>query len=216
MGEGIKCSEPQMDGTDNNIFQPCGVADEGNNPDGMGVSANFIYGGGQQGNVIGVTNVDILNGHVFRALTGGSYSGYVYGSTNVKVGYPIYYHVNSKNNVSGRYILNRTDKKNLNLEDYDGTEKSPTIKQSIYLLTDDFITQGTYENITAIDNGNGNRVEITDDNGDYYFTKITKTPSVGWENVHINIDEAVYGGGYSIAQGSSVLTNNTTVLKFTD
>lgn len=216
MGEGIKCSEPQMNGTDNNIFKPCGVADEGNNPDGMGVSANFIYGGGQQGNVIGVTNVDILNGHVFRAVTGGSYSGYVYGSTNVKVGYPIYYHVNSKNNVSGRYILNRTDKKNLNLEDYDGTEKSPTIKQHIYLLTDDFITQGTYENITAIDNGNGKRVEITDANRDYYFTKVSKTPSVGWEYVHINIDEAVYGGGYSIAQGSSVLANNTTVLKFTD
>ena len=37
-----------------------------------------------------------------------------------------------------------------------------------------------------------------------------------WDNVHINIDEAIYGGGYSLAQGTSVLANNTTVLKLTD
>ncbi len=57
------------------------------------VSANFIYGGGQQGNVIGVTNVEIFNGHIYKAVTGGSYSGYVWGSTQVRVGYPTYYQV---------------------------------------------------------------------------------------------------------------------------
>ena len=199
-GDDVKCSDPQMDG---GKFLPCGV------------SANFVYGGGQQGNVIGVTNVDILNGHVFRAVTGGSYSGYVFGSTQVKVGYPTYYHVNSNNNVSGRYVLNRTDQKNLHLENNNGTEKSPTIKRNIYLLTDELVSQGTYEDIVAIDNGK--RDTITEANKDRYFTKVTpEEPSVGWDNVHINIDEAVYGGGYSIAQGSSVLANNTTVLKFTD
>ena len=201
-GDDVKCSDPKMDG---GKFLPCGV------------SANFVYGGGQQGNVIGVTNVDILNGHVFRAVTGGSYSGYVFGSTQVKVGYPTYYHVNSDHYVSGRYVLNRTDQKNLLLENNNGTETSPTIKQNIYLLTDELVSQGTYEDIVAIDNGNGKRKEITEANKDYYFTKVTpEKPSVGWDNVHINIDEAVYGGGYSIAQGSSVLANNTTVLKFTD
>ena len=30
------------------------------------VSANFIYGGGQQGNVIGVTNVEIFNVNISR------------------------------------------------------------------------------------------------------------------------------------------------------
>lgn len=201
-GDDVKCSDPQMDG---GKFLPCGV------------SANFVYGGGQQGNVIGVTNVDILNGHVFRAVTGGSYSGYVFGSTQVKVGYPTYYHVNSDHYVSGRYVLNRTDQKNLHLENNNGTETSPTIKQNIYLLTDELVSQGTYDDIVAIDNGNGKRKEITEANKDYYFTKVTpEEPSVGWDNVHINIDEAVYGGGYSIAQGSSVLANNTTVLKFTD
>ncbi len=201
-GDDVKCSDPKMDG---GKFLPCGV------------SANFVYGGGQQGNVIGVTNVDILNGHVFRAVTGGSYSGYVFGSTQVKVGYPTYYHVNSDHYVSGRYVLNRTDQKNLSLKNNNGTETSPTIKQNIYLLTDELVSQGTYEDIVAIDNGNGKRKEITEANKDYYFTKVTpEKPSVGWDNVHINIDEAVYGGGYSIAQGSSVLANNTTVLKFTD
>ena len=199
-GDDVKCSDPQMDG---GKFLPCGV------------SANFVYGGGQQGNVIGVTNVDILNGHVFRAVTGGSYSGYVFGSTQVKVGYPTYYHVNSNNNVSGRYVLNRTDQKNLLLENSNGTTTSPTIKQHIWLLTDELVSQGTYDDIVAIDNGK--RQEITEANKDRYFTKVVpEEPSVGWDNVHINIDEAVYGGGYSIAQGSSVLANNTTVLKFTD
>lgn len=88
IGESVKCSEPKMDG---NKFLPCGVVDPDSNPEGLGVSANFIYGGGQQGNVVGYSTIKILNGHIFRAVTGGSYSGYVYGSTQVIVGYPTYY-----------------------------------------------------------------------------------------------------------------------------
>lgn len=213
MGENIKCSAPTMNGT---LFNACGVVDETNNKEGLGVSANFVYGGGQQGNVIGFTNVDILNGHVFRAVTGGSYSGYVYGSTQVKVGYPKYYKVNKANHKGGRYALKRTDQKkeNLDLKDNDGKTESPTIKQHIYLLSDELITQGTREDIVAIDNGN--RVEITNANSDEYFTKVEAAePKVGWKYVNINIDEAVYGGGYSLAQGSSVMANNTTVLKYT-
>ena len=213
MGENIKCSAPTMNGT---LFNACGVVDETNNKDGLGVSANFVYGGGQQGNVIGLTNVDILNGHVFRAVTGGSYSGYVYGSTQVKVGYPKYYKVNKANHKGGRYALKRTDQKkeNLDLKDNDGKTESPTIKQHIYLLSDELITQGTYEDIVAIDNGT--KTEIKDADRTTYFTKVeAATPKVGWANVNINIDEAVYGGGYSLAQGSSVMANNTTVLKYT-
>ena len=219
MGENIKCIAPTMNVDKANnvtLFNACGVVDETNNKEGLGVSANFVYGGGQQGNVIGITNVDILNGHVFRAVTGGSYSGYVYGSTQVKVGYPKYYKVNKANHKGGRYALKRTDqkKKNLDLIDNNGKTKSPTIKQHIYLLSDELITQGTREDIVAIDNGN--RVEITAANRDEYFTKVeAATPTVGWKYVNINIDEAVYGGGYSLAQGSSVMANNTTVLKYT-
>lgn len=208
MGDGVKCSEPTMDGDQ---FKASGVKDE-NNPEGLGVSANFIYGGGQQGNVIGLTDVDILNGHVYRSVTGGSYSGYVYGSTQVKVGYPTYYKV--KELKSGKYILNRTDTKNNYLLNDNGSEKSPTIKQEIHLLAGELITQGVYDDIVAIDNGT--RTEIPADKKSDYFTKVdTATPSIGWDNVHINIDEAIYGGGYSLAQGTSVLANNTTVLKLT-
>lgn len=196
MGDSISCKEPAMD---NDKFSASGV------------SANFIYGGGQQGNVIGLTDVDILNGHVFRSVTGGSYSGYVYGSTQVKVGYPTYYKVNK----NGKYILNRTDKKNLDLKNNDGTIETPTIKQEIYLLASELISQGVYDDIVAIDNGT--RVDITESNKGEYFTPVAaKEPTVGWKNVHINIDEAIYGGGYSLAQGTSVLANNTTVLKLTD
>ena len=209
MGENIKCGDPTED---NGMFKACGVT-ETDNPEGLGVSANFVYGGGQQGNVIGITNVDILNGHVFRSVTGGSYSGYVYGSTQVKVGYPTYYQVNSLKN--GKYILNRTDQKNKELKNNDGTTDSPTIKQEIHLLAGELISQGVYDDIVAIDNGN--RVEITESNKGEYFTKINAaTSSIDWNNVHINIDEAIYGGGYSLAQGTSVLANNTTVLKLTN
>ena len=195
MGDSVNCSEPKTDG---GKFLPCGV------------SANFIYGGGQQGNVIGLTDVDILNGHVFRSVTGGSYSGYVYGSTQVKVGYPTYYRVNALKN--GKYMLNRTDQKNLGLKNNDG---APTIKQEIYLLAGELISQGVYDDIVAIDNGT--RIDITESNKGEYFTPVAaKEPTMDWENVHINIDEAIYGGGYSLAQGTSVLANNTTVLKLTD
>ena len=195
MGDSISCKEAAID---NDKFSTSGV------------SANFIYGGGQQGNVIGLTDVDILNGHVFRSVTGGSYSGYVYGSTQIKVGYPSYYKVNK----NGKYILNRTDKKNIGLKNDDGIEKTPTIKQEIYLLASELISQGVYDDIVEIDNGK--RVEITENNKENYFTPVAaKKPSVGWDNVNINIDEAIYGGGYSLAQGTSVLANNTTVLKLT-
>ena len=198
MGDSISCTEPAMD---NDKFSASGV------------SANFIYGGGQQGNVIGLTDVDILNGHVFRSVTGGSYSGYVYGSTQVKVGYPTYYKVNELK--SGKYILKRTDQKNLDLKNNDGTTKTPTIKQEIYLLASELISQGVYDDIVAIDNGT--RIDITESNKSEYFTPVAaKEPTVGWKNVHIHIDEAIYGGGYSLAQGTSVLANNTTVLKLTD
>ena len=197
MGDSISCKEPEMD---NGKFSASGV------------SANFIYGGGQQGNVIGLTDVDILNGHVFRSVTGGSYSGYVYGSTQVKVGYPTYYQVNPL--LNGKYILKRTDQKNLDLTNYDGTIETPTIKQEIHLLASELISQGVYDDIVAIDNGT--RVDITESNKGKYFSKVAaKEPSMGWDNVHINIDEAIYGGGYSLAQGTSVLANNTTVLKLT-
>lgn len=209
VAEGLACEAPSTTG---DMFESSGT------------SANFIYGGGQQGNVIGITKVEIFNGHVFKAVTGGSYSGYVWGSTLVKVGYPKYYKVNGDHYVSGRYILDRVDKNNMYIDHVDKTKDSDlrtdivseTIKQSINLITDDVISQAVYEDIVAkYDSVQNKNIDITG-NKDYYFTEVQpETPSVGWDNINIQIGEAVYGGGYSVGQGTSVLANNTTVLKFT-
>lgn len=201
MGKDMKCSEPKTEG---GKFLPCGVNGA------TGVSANFIYGGGQQGNVIGLTNVEIFNGHIYKAVTGGSYSGYVWGSTQVRVGYPTYYQV--KDGHSGIYLLDRTDKNNLYI-DHENKVKdgkirpdlaSETIKQSIRLISGDKVSQAVYASII------GKQKE--DD-----FTPIPTAPAspLTWDDIHIQIGEAIYGGGYSVAQGTSVMANDSTVLKFT-
>lgn len=208
MGKDMKCSEPKTEG---GKFLPCGVNGA------TGVSANFIYGGGQQGNVIGLTDVDILNGHVFRSVTGGSYSGYVYGSTQVKVGYPTYYQVNDGH--SGIYLLDRTDKNNLYI-DHENKNKdgkilpnlaSETIKQSIRLISGDKVSQAVYASIIG-------KQGVTDFVKENDFTTITTAPAsplITWNDINIKIGEAIYGGGYSVAQGTSVMANDSTVLKFT-
>ena len=208
MGKDMKCSEHKTEG---GKFLPCGVNGA------TGVSANFIYGGGQQGNVIGLTDVDILNGHVFRSVTGGSYSGYVYGSTQVKVGYPTYYQV--KKGHSGIYLLDRTDKNNLYI-DHENKNKdgkilpnlaSETIKQSIRLISGDKVSQAVYASIIG-------KQGVTDFVKENDFTTITTAPAsplITWNDINIKIGEAIYGGGYSVAQGTSVMANDSTVLKFT-
>lgn len=208
MGKDMKCSEHKTEG---GKFLPCGVNGA------TGVSANFIYGGGQQGNVIGLTDVDILNGHVFRSVTGGSYSGYVYGSTQVKVGYPTYYQVNDGH--SGIYLLDRTDKNNLYI-DHENKNKdgkilpnlaSETIKQSIRLISGDKVSQAVYASIIG-------KQGVTDFVKENDFTTIPTAPAsplITWNDINIKIGEAIYGGGYSVAQGTSVMANDSTVLKFT-
>ena len=209
MGDSVPCIKPEI--SESGTFNGCGVSA---NKD-CGVSANFVYGGGQQGNVIGVTNVEIKNGHIYRSVTGGSYSGFVWGSTQVKVGYPKYYRCMQ----TGRYYLKRADQdqKHLALKNSD---ESPTIKQMIYLTEGDLVSQGVYEDAYAIDNGSEDKKIEFDktDKKEGYLVLVSEVPleKVGWNNVNIQIDEAVYGGGYSLAQGSSVLANNTTVLKYTD
>lgn len=212
MGNDAKCSEPKT--TEDGKFLPCGVNGA------TGVSANFIYGGGQQGNVIGLTNVDILNGHVFRSVTGGSYSGYVYGSTQVKVGYPTYYQV--KDGHSGIYLLDRTDKNNLYI-DHENKNKdgkilpnlaSETIKQSIRLISGDKVSQAVYASIIGKQGVTDFVKEKEKENDFDAFTTAPASP-LTWNDINIKIGEAIYGGGYSVAQGTSVMANDSTVLKFT-
>lgn len=208
VAEGLKCEAPSMSGTGAEVKF-----------NASGVSANFVYGGGQQGNVIGVTNVDVLNGHIYKSVTGGSYSGYVWGSTQVKVGYPIYYKVRDKQ--SGIYLLNRTDKNNKYIDHEGNTESgailsnlaSESIKQNIKLIAGDIISQAVYESIIG---KQGLTEEFVKDN---CFEKRGPSESaypLTWDDINIQIGEAIYGGGYSVAQGTSVLANDSTVLKYTD
>ena len=203
VAEGMKCDTLS---TTSDIFNASGV------------SANFVYGGGQQGNVIGVTNVDVLNGQIYKSVTGGSYSGYVWGSTQVKVGYPIYYKVKDKQ--SGIYLLDRTDKNNKYIDREGNTESgailsnlaSESIKQNIKLIAGDIISQAVYESIIG---KQGLTEKFVKDN---CFEKYVSSPAspLTWDDINIKIGEAVYGGGYSVAQGTSVLANDSTVLKYTD
>lgn len=203
VAEGMKCDTLS---TTSDIFNASGV------------SANFVYGGGQQGNVIGVTNVDVLNGHIYKSVTGGSYSGYVWGSTQVKVGYPIYYKVKDKQ--SGIYLLDRTDKNNKYIDREGNTESgailsnlaSESIKQNIKLIAGDIISQAVYESIIG---KQGLTAKFVKDN---CFEKCESSPAypLTWDDINIQIGEAIYGGGYSVAQGTSVLANDSTVLKYTD
>lgn len=204
VAKGLKCSAPST--SSSGEFNASGV------------SANFVYGGGQQGNVIGVTNVDVLNGHIYKAVTGGSYSGYVWGSTQVKVGYPIYYKVKDKQ--SGIYLLNRTDKSNKYIDHEGNTETgailsdlaSETIKQDIKLIAGDIISQAVYESIIGKQGLTAEFVKT-----DCFEKCVSSQASpLTWDDINIKIGEAIYGGGYSVAQGTSVLANDSTVLKYTD
>lgn len=204
VAKGLKCSAPST--SSSGEFNASGV------------SANLVYGGGQQGNVIGVTNVDVLNGHIYKAVTGGSYSGYVWGSTQVKVGYPIYYKVKDKQ--SGIYLLNRTDKSNKYIDHEGNTETgailsdlaSETIKQDIKLIAGDIISQAVYESIIGKQGLTAEFVKT-----DCFETCVSSPASpLTWDDINIQIGEAIYGGGYSVAQGTSVLASDSTVLKYTD
>lgn len=204
VAKGLKCSAPST--SSSGEFNASGV------------SANLVYGGGQQGNVIGVTNVDVLNGHIYKAVTGGSYSGYVWGSTQVKVGYPIYYKVKDKQ--SGIYLLDRTDKSNKYIDHEGNTETgailsdlaSETIKQDIKLIAGDIISQAVYESIIGKQGLTAEFVKT-----DCFETCVSSpASSLTWDDINIQIGEAIYGGGYSVAQGTSVLANDSTVLKYTD
>lgn len=202
VAEGMKCDTVS---TTSDIFNASGV------------SANFVYGGGQQGNVIGVTNVDVLNGHIYKSVTGGSYSGYVYGSTQVKVGYPIYYKVKDKQ--SGIYLLDRTDKNNKYIDREGNTESgailsnlaSESIKQNIKLIAGDIISQAVYESIIGKQGLTAKFVKT-----DCFEKRVSLPAPLTWDDINIQIGEAIYGGGYSVAQGTSVLANDSTVLKYTD
>ena len=176
----------------------------------VGTSANYIFGGGLQGNVVGNATVRYLNGRTLHSVTGGSYAGYLWGSTQVLVGYPDYYTVNEGK--QGVYKVARKDKSSDNLAQTTVNVKGDTekaIKQEVKLMAGDIIAPTLYEAIVEADN------TLAVDGSKAAFTKeSTGITDAAWDNIDINIGEAVYGGGYSLASGTSVMANNTIVLKY--
>ncbi len=176
--------------------------------DNNAYAAMSVYGGGQQGNVIGNTTVRILNGHLGKSAVGGSYAGYMWGSTQVLVGYPSYYTAQK----GGKYKMFRADKWNVG-EDYKNHNGSDVVKQEIYLMPGDIVSEEVFNAIKAYDDKNSTSQATTGD-GKNFSAKVTETPAGGWDGINITIDEAAYGGGYSLASGSSVAAGTYTVKKY--
>lgn len=179
---------------------------------GNGATVYNLFGGGQQGNLIGNSHVQIINGRTAGNTVGGSYAGYQYGSTNVIVGYPRYYVTQQ----TGQYTLLRkdNDETHLNYVDENG---NIYVKQEIYLLKGAGVSKAVMDEITAKD---GEAI-ATADKETTYFKQITShyTPAsfgLNWNQVDINVNRAIYGGGYSLASGSSVGAGAKTVCKMTE
>ena len=184
-------------------LQPNDVTDAVTLIDDAGFSVNNIYGGGEFGNIKGNTTVKILNGHVTGNVSGGTYAGVQYGSTHVFVGYPEYYRTDK----SGKYAMLRADKKNLNLTN--ATDGSKAIKQEIALVLGDFISPSVYDAIIAANPSNSSS----------FTPQSVATPEdEDWSNVSIKIDDAVYGGGYSLSSNytGSGGAGTYTVRKYTE
>ena len=176
-----------------------------------GTTANNVFGGGQKGHVIGNTDIRILNGKILGSVTGASYSGNLWGSTQVLVGYPTFYECKK----SGKYEIIRADDsdnakffKNI---DINGVE-THTVKQFVYLMSGDIVSEQVVDAISAYDEKN-KTTQMTN-----AFDKKVTTPSYsnGWNDVNIQIGVAVYGGGYATAASGSSVTVNTTVLRYTE
>ncbi|MBO6099260.1 MAG: hypothetical protein J6P01_03885, partial [Prevotella sp.] len=182
-------------------LQPNDVTDAVTLIDDAGFSVNNIYGGGELGNIKGNTIVKILNGHVTGNVSGGTYAGVQYGSTHVFVGYPEYYRTDK----SGKYAMLRADADNLALTN--ATDGSKAIKQEIALVLGDFISPSVYDAIIAANPSNSSS-----------FTPQSVATPADWSKVSIKIDDAVYGGGYSLSSNytGSGGAGTYTVRKYTE
>lgn len=176
-----------------------------------GTTVNNIFGGGEKGNVIGNTDIRILNGKVLGSVTGGSFSGHLWGSAQVLVGYPTYYICNK----SAKYGILRADDASANLNmvntDINGT-KTNTIKQSVNIMKGDIVSEQVVDAINAYDEKNSTLQTMG------AFEKKTTSPSYpnGWNDVNIQIGVAVYGGGYATSDEGNDQSNTTTVLRYTE
>lgn len=195
LGEATQCSSSDTNGQAFNT---------------TGASCNYIFGGGREGNVVGNTTVRVLSGRVAGCVVGGSYAGILYGNAQTMVGYPeVYYRCNK----SGEYKLTRADMSNAHVGIFNSSKGkyegglvdangNPVVKTSIWHTEGDLVSSATYNQLSDADKAN--------------FSAEHSVP-VGndWSKVYVQIDKAIYGGGYALSSGSSVGSGSYTVKKYT-
>ncbi len=170
-------------------------------PEPLHPTVNAIYGGGEQGKMIGTATIHIADGTVYSNVVGGALAGNIYGNTEILVGYPSYYEVQK----TGEYKLKRSNFTAAELAKVDGAGDK-AVRQSIFLTKGDRINAAVYQAIN--DYGDAKQtaaLQLT-------HNKVSKT----WDDIEIDIKGGIYGGGYSrenVEDGQTAMAN--TVLKFT-
>lgn len=160
---------------------------------------NTLYGGSEQGLVVGNTTMEVRNGTVFNSIFGGSDAARLYGSSQIIVGYPDYYRCNT----SGRYEFTRSDKSADNLS-YNSVDHvgHKVICTEAYYREADLIAQNVYETLST-DAQRSNFTLVTD-----------VTPQ--WDGTQIKIGSGIYGGGFSSSYGAEQSAGTYTICTFTD
>lgn len=167
-------------------------------------AANYMFGGGRKGNVVGNTTVRVLNGRVAGCVVGASYAGLLYGNAQTMVGYPELYYRAKEN---GEYTLDRADK-DATHRTYKDEKGNLLIKTAVRYTKGDLVSKAVHDEIIWPEG-------TTDAQKEAKFEVEHSVPAGNnWSKINIQIDKAIYGGGYALASGSSVGSGSYTVKKY--
>ncbi|MCQ2212166.1 MAG: hypothetical protein MJZ36_00850 [Bacteroidaceae bacterium] len=175
-------------------------------------ATNYMFGGGRMGNLIGNTTVRVLNGRVAGCLVGASYAGVLYGNAQTMVGYPeVYYRTNG----NYRFKLKRADMSEAHAAYVDDAGNA-LIKKEVRYTKGDLVSKAVYDEIVGV-YINDAWTDINETQKASYFETPEHSIPAGndWSGIDIQIDKAIYGGGYALASGSSVGSGSYTVKKYT-
>lgn len=207
-------------------------------------SAATVFGGSQDGLVVGNTTVELRDGKILTNLYGGSETHLLYGSSQVIVGYPKYYRCN----VMGEYELERADDfSDISLANTqnDNQDKSYVVPKSICYRRGDIVPMNVYEMIKDEDKAskfvlldrtdpksyilNDDEILMTDSVADTSWTYPWEAPT--WDDIDISVGDqgsitdrnatyygygCIYGGGHVSNKNFTTMVGSNTVVKFTD
>ena len=170
-------------------------------------SCNNILGGGARGNLVGHTTVNVFNGTVHADVVGASYSGTIYGSTRINVGYSTFY----ESDQQFAYQMKRSNDTQAEL-DYKNADGTSTIRQEIKLLKGERTNEAVYKAIITYDQ----EMKYNDSQAQGRHFKLEQFRPKDWNFVDINIGKGVYGGGYATSGFStlSAAAGSNTVVEY--